>query len=52
MDGVHMTCTRPEWSTPDNDWCPCDASPEPACVSSETSCELCSYWQEDELWMI
>lgn len=32
-----MTCTRPEWSTAENDPCPCDHD------FTDGDCEECSY---------
>lgn len=45
---TRMICTRPEWSTPDNDYCMCDD----ACMykdimeAGENPCEYCTYWEE------
>ena len=39
------TCTRPEWSNENNDYCMCDALDDMAELSLNT-CEECSYWKE------
>ncbi len=47
-----MTCKRPDWSTPSNDYCPCDdPSFEPAVDAGEVPCEDCHWWMDvTEVW--
>lgn len=47
-----MTCKRPDWSTPSNDYCPCDdPSFEPAVAAGEVPCEDCHWWMDvTEVW--
>ena len=42
-----MICKRPDWSSPDNDYCPCDdPSFAPAVAEGEVPCEDCRWWMD------
>lgn len=47
---MKMTCTRPEWSEPSNDYCPCDDPTYDDILkdleAGKDPCEECTWWEE------